>query len=321
MLFAWKGNSAMSSFLKTLASSVLFLGLLGVCLPALAQQIPLYPGVAPGSEGWTRQEATAMTEKGPMVRNITKPTITAYLPDKGKANGTAIVIAPGGGYHYLAIEAEGSKVAEWLRERGVTAFVLKYRVAKMPESDEAFRQYRERANSGARTNAPTTDPAEMKQIREMAANDGRQALKIVRQRASEWGIDPNRIGIMGFSAGAMMTMEVVMQHDPESRPNFAAPIYGRGVDAPVPEDAPPLFIVCAANDPLVPPVNSAKLFIQWKEAGKSAELHIYAKGGHGFGMLKQGLPTDHWIDRFGDWLELEGLLKPAGTAMSERSAK
>jgi acetyl esterase/lipase len=310
------------NFLKPFAGFMLFLTVLASLTSAAQQQvIPLYPGVAPGSEGWTRKEATAMTEKGPMVRNVVKPTITAYLPNKGKANGTAIIIAPGGAYRYLAIEAEGIKAAEWLRERGVTAFVLKYRVAEMPANDDAFREYRKKANSGSRPSPSSADAAEMAKIRELAANDGRQAVRIVRQRASEWGIDPNRIGLMGFSAGAMMTMEVVMKHDAESLPNFAAPIYGRGVDAPVPQDAPPLFIVCAANDPLVPPVNSAKLFIQWKEAGKSAELHIYAKGGHGFGMLKQGLPTDHWIDRFGEWLELEGLLKPAGTTVSERSAK
>ncbi len=262
-----------------------------------------------------------MTEKGPMVRNIVKPTITAYFPDKGKANGTAIVIAPGGGYHYLAVEAEGSKVAEWLRDRGVAAFVLKYRTAKMPASDEEFREYRQQANSGAQSKPSSEDMAEIARVRQRASDDGRQALKLVRQRASEWGIDPNRIGIIGFSAGAMMTMDVVMQHDAESRPDFAAPIYGRAVNGPVPQDAPPLFIACAADDPLIPSSNSAKLFIQWKDAGKPAELHIYAKGGHGFGMLQRGLPTDHWIDRFGDWLEVEGLLKPAASTVGERSAR
>jgi acetyl esterase/lipase len=311
----------MTSLIKSLAGSVVFLCLLAISLPAIAQQvIPLYPGVALGSEGWTRKEATAMTEKGPMVRNIVKPTITAFLPDKPKATGTAIVIAPGGAFRYLAIEAEGTKVAEWLRDRGVAAFVLKYRVAEMPASDQAFLQARAQANSAARP-AANANRAEMEKVRELADNDGRQALKIVRQRASQWGIDPNRIGIMGFSAGAILAMDVVMHHEAGSRPNFAAPIYGRAVDGPVPQDAPPLFIACAANDPLIPSTNSAKLFTQWKEAGKSAELHIYAKGGHGFGMMKQGLPTDHWIDRFGDWLEVEGLLKPAADTISERSAK
>jgi acetyl esterase/lipase len=310
----------MKSFLQTLAISVWFLGLCTASLPACAQRvIPLWPGVAPGSENWTRKEATAMTEKGPMVRNVVQPTITAFLPEKSKAVGTAIIVAPGGAFRYLAMESEGTKVAEWLRERGVAAFVLKYRVAEMPVSDEAFREYRARLNSGARPTTPN-DTAEMQTIRELAANDGRQAIKIVRQRASEWGIDPNRIGIMGFSAGAMLTMSVVMQHEAESRPNFAAPIYGRAVDGPVPQDAPPLFIACAQNDPLIPASQSAKLFTQWKEAGKSAELHIYSKGGHGFGLLKQGLPSDSWIDRFGDWLASEGLLKPAGNVLSQRSA-
>ena len=138
----------MNSFIKTLASS----GLLLISMTA-SRSSRSFPSIRelPGIGRLDAQEATTTTEKGPMVRNIVKPTITAYFPDKGKANGTAIVIAPGGGYHYLAVESEGSKLAEWLRDRGVAAFVLKYRTAKMPASDEEFREYRQKANSGAQS--------------------------------------------------------------------------------------------------------------------------------------------------------------------------
>ena len=135
-------------------------------------------------------------------------------------------------------------------------------------------------------------------------------MKVVRQRASEWGIAPDRIGILGFSAGGMVTMGVVMQSDGESRPNFAAPIYGGSTGgAAVPANAPPLFILCADDDALMA-AGSARLYSEWKAAKKSAELHIYSKGGHGFGMNRRGLPVDNWIERFGDWLGTQGLLKP-----------
>ena len=139
--------------------------------------------------------------------------------------------------------------------------------------------------------------------------DGAQAVKLVRQRAAEWGIAPDRIGLIGFSAGGMLTMGVVMKNDAASRPNFAAPIYGGVTNGQtVAADAPPLFIAVASDDP-VAAVSSAKLFLEWKAAGRSAELHIYSQGGHGFGMTKRGLPVDGWVERFGEWLQIQGLLK------------
>jgi acetyl esterase/lipase len=156
-------------------------------------------------------------------------------------------------------------------------------------------------------------PEEMLGVYKLASEDGRQAVKVVREHAADWGIKPDRIGIMGFSAGGMVTTAVATQYEEAGRPNFAAPIYGPGYDsAKVPSDAPPLFICCASDDGLVPPKENIRLYSEWKAAGKSAELHIYAIGGHGFGMRKQGLLSDAWIDRFGDWLGQQGLLKPAG---------
>jgi acetyl esterase/lipase len=145
----------------------------------------------------------------------------------------------------------------------------------------------------------------------MAAEDGRQALRVLRRRAAEWGVAPDRIGIMGFSAGSMVATQAALQHDADSRPNFVGAIYGPPIgEYNVPADAPLLFILCADDDQLAAR-GSARLYTKWKEAGKTAELHIYSKGGHGFGMTKRGLPVDSWIERFGQWLDVQGLMKHA----------
>ena len=273
----------------------------------LAQQpvIPSYSGVAPGSENASQKERDVIspTDQQKRIRNVTQPTLTAFLPDPAKANGTAIIIAPGGGFMHLAIEKEGNDVARWLQQRGVAAFVLKYRLIDTGATEEEYQKRAAELARGAATNA------DRQKIVAQAVADGRQAINIVRHRATEWGIAPDRIGLMGFSAGGILTMGVVMQHDAESRPNFAAPIYGGNTNGlPVAADAPPLFIAVADDDQMFS-ASSAKLYLEWKAAKRPAELHIYAKGGHGFGMSKRGLPVDNWIDRFGDWLQTQGWLK------------
>jgi acetyl esterase/lipase len=292
-----------------------------LCLSALAyaQQpiIPLYAGVAPGSENAKQKEVSFVNpDKQTRIRNVTQPTLTAYLPEKAKANGTAIIVAPGGGFAHLAMEKEGSDMARWLQARGVAAFVLKYRLVDSGTEEE----YRERAAamnrataaSSAPAAAPATPPAPnaaRQQAVEFAIADGQQAVRLLRQRAAEWGIAPDRIGLMGFSAGGMLTMGVVMKNDAASLPNFAAPIYGGNTNSvAVAKDAPPLFIAVASDDP-VASVSSAQLYLAWKSAGRNAELHIYSQGGHGFGMVKRGLPVDGWVERFGEWLTIQGLLK------------
>jgi acetyl esterase/lipase len=243
-----------------------------------------------------------------MVRNVVRPTLTAYLPESSKAVGTAVIICPGGAFRFLSWESEGTKVAEWLQARGVAAFVLKYRLVDTGATEDEFKESMKEL-AGAKA-APQRSGEAFREVAELAANDGRQAMKVVRARAAEWGIAPDRIGVLGFSAGGAVTMGVVMKHDADSRPNFAAPIYGgRTGDAEVPADAPPLFILCASDDDFAA-ASSAKLYSQWKTAGRPAELHIYSKGGHGFGMNQRGLPIDSWIERFGDWLGTQGLLEP-----------
>jgi acetyl esterase/lipase len=237
-----------------------------------------------------------------VVRNIAQPTLTAYLPAPAVANGTAVIICPGGAFHFLSIESEGTEVAHWLCTRGVAAFVLKYRVLQTEAYDEDFvKQMREiflnREKLGER----------MKQAEPLAIADGKQAIKVVRKRAAEWGIVADQIGMLGFSAGGAVTVGAALQYDEESRPNFVAPIYTApfGTAMAVPADAPSLFMVLASDDPLVAE-SSLPLYSAWRGAGHLAELHIYAQGGHGFGMKKQGLPSDHWIDRFADWLQSQG---------------
>ncbi len=299
------------------------LGMLALLsIPALrasAEQLvlPIWEGVAPGSEKWTQKEVEYRNPLGEaMVRNVVRPTLTAYLPERTKANGTAVIICPGGGFRFLSWKTEGTMVAEWLRERGVAAFVLKYRLVDMGATEEEFQKrsnaffnaVMEATTKGKSVASAVNDPATV-QVTAMASEDGRQAIRVVRQHTAEWGISPEKIGIMGFSAGGMVTSQVLLKYDTASRPNFAAPIYGAPFDneVSIPKDAPPIFVVCASDDLLMAD-QSMRLYSQWKAAKRSAELHLYAKGGHGFGMRPQGLPVDHWIERFGEWLKAQKLL-------------
>ncbi|HVB97605.1 MAG TPA: alpha/beta hydrolase, partial [Chloroflexota bacterium] len=149
----------------------------------------------------------------------------------------------------------------------------------------------------------------MSQVRKLAIADGQRAVSVVRQRALEWGIDPDRIGLIGFSAGGAVASGVALRTDVDSRPDFVAPIYGAPWDdIAVPTDAPPMFLALASDDDMAVRT-SVPLYSKWREAGRSVELHIFSKGGHGFGMRKQGLPSDRWIDLLGDWLGVQGLLE------------
>jgi acetyl esterase/lipase len=273
--------------------------------PVHAEEIiRLYPGAAPGSEKWTHEEQDYFSPifNTQVVTNVVNPTLTRYAPPPEIANGTAVIICPGGGFHALSINSEGVDVAKWLNGKGVTAFVLKYRLVPTGKDGvvEMMAKKREKIDVDMRAAFP------------LAVADGLVAMKYVREHAAELGVAPGRIGFMGFSAGGSLTTGVALNYTPESRPNFVAPIYAYlGVldEANVPKDAPPLFALAASNDPLGLADDSVKLYSKWLTAKKSAELHMYAKGGHGFGMKKQKLPSDQWIERFGEWLDGQGLLK------------
>jgi acetyl esterase/lipase len=269
------------------------------------QIIPLWEdGEIDAAAGWDQPEETAFLEDGlKVIRNVSQPTLTAYLPDPAIATGTAVIVCPGGAYHFLAFEHEGIDVARWLNARGIAAFMLKYRLV---QTGSNFPQC---------VDEHLNDPHQMETLVEplfpLITADGCQAVRLVRARAAEWGLAPDRIGMLGFSAGGMATLSVALQFDPSSRPDFAAPIYSAPPpDAPVPADAPPLFLLCAADDDMASEV-STRFYGLWRAAGHPVELHIYAKGGHGFGMTKKGLPSDDWIDRFAEWLQAEGFLPEA----------
>ena len=273
----------------------------------LAQDvIPLYPGTAPGSvpADYPEKEYFSKTWNTEVVSNVTKPTLTLYKAAAGTSNGTAIVICPGGGFMALSINSEGIDVAKWLTARGVTAFVLKYRLAHTGE--DATEEFKDALADKKRFQEVITAGVPQ------SVADGLAAVTYVRQHAAEWGITPDRVGIIGFSAGGTVAAAVGLHYAAEGRPAFVAPIYPAALalrNTPVPADAPAMFLAAATDDQLGLAPDSVGLYDQWTGAHKSAELHIYAKGGHGFGMRKQGLPSDEWIDRFADWLTQQGWLR------------
>jgi acetyl esterase/lipase len=229
---------------------------------------------------------------GTVVFSVVTPTLTAYLPDKTKATGTGVVIAPGGAFVALAIEHEGHKVARRLQERGIAAFVLKYRIL-------------EKRGEGI------PKGMHMDAAARYGIADGVQARSVVRRRAAEWGVAPDRIGFMGFSAGGMVATGTLLQADAAARPNFVGILYGApfGAMPPIPKDLPPIFMAWAQDDTLtLGPV--VKFHDALMAAGNKPEVHVYSAGGHGSGMKTQDTTSDHWIDAFYYWLEAHGLTKP-----------
>jgi len=279
--------------------------LLSVAAVAAAQEvIPLYSGAAPGSpqENYPEKQYFSKVWNTDVVTNVTHPTLTVFKPSAEVKNGAAIVICPGGGFMALSIASEGTEVARYLAAKGMTAFVLKYRL--MHTGEDATQEFGPLYADKAKFSEA------MKGIVPLSVADGLAAVAYVRRHAQEWGISPERVGIVGFSAGGAVTAQVAAHYTPESRPAFVAPIYAGGLapEVPVPTDAPPMFIAAATDDSLGLAPQSIALYEKWTSAHKSVELHMYAKGGHGFGMRTQNLPTDHWIDRFAEWLELEGFM-------------
>ena len=244
------------------------------------------------------------------IRNISDPTLTVFPPADGTTNGEAVIVVPGGGWTINAWTHEGLDVARWLSGLGYTAFVLKYRVQATDPDPAAYAAKAAAAERALATSFPSsskpraiadvisTEP--YLQARAACADDGRRAIEIVRSEADTYGVRADTLGMIGFSAGAFLAVDIAL--DPRApQLAFIAPIYGgetRG--APVPDDAPPLFTAVAQDDVLVKIVEG--LHADWSNADRSSELHEFARGGHGFGMVAQGLPSDRWTDLFLAWL-------------------
>lgn len=253
------------------------------------------PG-APDREQWMLRDGSVD------VRNVTRPTLTPVLP-VGPGTGAAVIVAPGGGFLGLAIEDEGWKVARWLADRGIAAFVLKYRVLPTPRDPAVWQDSLARAMRGERTGiAPPDDtPPE-------ALADGIAALRHVRRHAATYRIDPARVGFMGFSAGGFLTRSVVARGGAD-KPAFAAPIYPNMKPLDVPADAPPMFVTIAADDFLLRQSGGFGLIDSYRAAGRSIEFHLLADGGHGFGLGKPGTASEGWIETFHRWLGTRGFLQ------------
>jgi len=261
------------------------------------REIPLYSGVAPGSENWNYAERSAGTADSPQAQNVVRPVLLYYPAEKANAVGTAMIVAPGGGFRTLMMSYEGVDVAKRLNQMGVDAFVLKYRTTYVaPGAPPA----------AAGRGAATTGPQAGQNVREMAGADGQQAVRLLRRRAAEFGVLPSRIGMIGYSAGGAVLLSTV--YGPaDGRPDFAAPVYAAGASSnPPPEGASPLFIAVAADDQSVGYQGSIDMFGAWRKAGLPAELHVFQTGQHGFG--KKGGGADHYLDRVEEWLKLNGWL-------------
>jgi acetyl esterase/lipase len=249
-------------------------------------------------------------------RNISDPTLTVFAPTS-PANGVGVIVVPGGGWTVNAWTHEGVDVACWLSALGFTTFVLKYRLQASDADHKAFEARMAASDTALAVPRPkSTKPHAIGDListdsyleaRAACADDGRRAIEIVRERAEQIGLHPDRIGMIGFSAGAFLAVDVAL--DPRAEQlAFIAPIYGGETQgAPVPADAPPLFTAVAQDDILVNIVEG--LHADWSAADRSSEMHTFARGAHGFGMIKQGLPSDRWTDLFLAWLDDLGVAK------------
>lgn len=282
--------------------------------------VELWPGKVPDENGGIGPERTRMspkldkkevevTEPTRMITDVTKPTITICQPAKNKNSGTAMLICPGGGYWNLYWELEGEEVAQWLNSIGITGIILKYRVPRRgdePKGEAARRPLQ----------------------------DAQRAVSLVRSKAGEWGIDPKRIGIIGFSAGGHLAIATATSFDKRTyepvddvdkiscRPDFAIPVYSGYLKAKdkdeiapglsVPTNTPPVFLVHGGEDIVSPPEHSVLMYLALKRAGVSAELHVYANSAHDFGVRTNDRPYSTWTARCADWLRDLSLVQSSG---------
>jgi acetyl esterase/lipase len=296
--------------------------LLAITTTALAQDGTIYPLKAPAepnaillgtggvenqpaSETWFRQWGD------PMARNITTATLTPFLPKPGTANGAAVIVAPGGGFRWLSMSNEGWEVAQALADKGIAAFVLKYRLQPTPESLEEFKESMNRTfaaatpPSGASKDAAPPSPPRWDLSNQL--KDAETAYAMIVKRATEWGVDTARLGMIGFSAGAGLTMHCTL-NSKTMQLDFIGPIYGGMGPVEVPKNAPPMFNVIASDDFLFR--GQFGVIDSWFKAGRPVEFHLYQNGGHGFGLGNPNRTSNRWFDVFIHWLDVNKFLTP-----------
>jgi acetyl esterase/lipase len=276
--------------------------------PAEPNAIPLGTG---GVEGQTAKESWFRQWGDPMARNVSIATLTPFLPDRARANGAAVIVAPGGGFRWLSMGNEGWEVAQALNAKGIAAFVLKYRLQPTPESLDEFKQAMERtfAAAGEASSPPggATRPRPPRWDLANQLQDAEAAYALIVKRAGEWGVDTTRIGMIGFSAGAGLTMHSTL-NSKTMKLAFIGPIYGGMVAVDVPKDAPPMFAAIATDDFLFR--GEFGVIKSWFDAGRPVEFHLYQNGGHGFGLGNPNRTSNRWFDAFIHWLDVNRFLAP-----------
>lgn len=270
----------------------------GLVADLTAQAIPLSPDGDPSTEIWMGTDARSLA-----VRNVSQPALISVLPDPARATGAGVVVVPGGGLVLLSMGNEGMDVARALADRGIAAFVVKYRTDPTPADPAAMAEHVQ-AGVAAFLATGSTGPLAGEGP---AQEDVVAALRHVTGRASDYGVDPARLGLIGFSAGAITALNVVLDDQAGARPAFAGIIYGRMNAVTSPADALPLFVALAADDPLFGQTGFG-LPDSWRATGHPVEFHDYDRGGHGFGIAPQGAPSDAWFDAFLTWLAARGVL-------------
>ncbi len=303
------------TIIKLAKTAIIAVSILG-CSFAIAQDGTIYPletpsepnaiplktgGVEnqPAHETWFRQWGD------PMARNITAATLTPFLPKAGQANGAAVIVAPGGGFRWLSMGNEGWEVAQALADRGVAAFVLKYRLQPTPASLDEFTESMKRTFSAPPTASKDSPPSPPRWDLTNQLKDAEAAYAMIVKRASEWGVDTARIGMIGFSAGAGLTMHCTL-NSKAMKLHFIGPIYGGMGPVDVPKDAPPMFNVIASDDFLFR--GQFGVIDSWFKAGRPVEFHLYQNGGHGFGLGNPDRTSNRWFDAFMHWLEVNKFL-------------
>jgi len=309
--------------IKFRKTNILFtlLFLLSITFTSFAQDGTIYPLQAPpepnaillgtggvenqpASESWFRQWGD------PMARNITTATLTPFIPAPGKANGAAVIVAPGGGFRWLSMGNEGWEVAEALAKQGIAAFVLKYRLHPTPESLDDFKAWMNRPRPAPAPNSDSSrtaaSPRPPQQDLTNQLKDAEAAYAMIKSRSKEWGVDTNRIGMIGFSAGAGLTMHSTL-NSKTMKLAFIGPIYGGMGPVEVPKNAPPMFNVIASDDFLFR--GQFGVIDSWFKAGIPVEFHLYQNGGHGFGLGNPNRTSNRWFDAFTHWLNVNGFLK------------